>query len=703
MYTTLGTCQLAAQRWRTPPSRTSTQSWNHVSRNHTRRRTLPPVPSYAHPSPTASYKRRAPLGAPACIAGCASARRSPLLAVRVLPACQSPTAAFPFLSPPTHRTLCAPPLHTPVARCPQQTARSAPCPLAARYIVSNSASAGRMQRARVLHDTGSGQREGRWRRHVAGTVTQMYDARCAKYDVRQAAASGHWAADISGNPRSRLPRCSLEVQASVAARCSKMKHQLDTTVLLAIMAWIAACLYDATHADGIQLRSHLRQPFLLLLTPTPRAAVRHALPSTAGLNCASIFKSPEPRSETLVKNIWTKFWRHWMIRTVTTMILAMQQSGLWEIASGNSLHSSLSFSRPRKLALISSSAQAAVYAACLSFDSGYRAVTLRKEPANATQTFSNERTPTVYRVIPTLEFLIKRWETMAEQPRYSEISVALLYGVANLQKWLNRTETTSIAYFICMDLDPTIKDRYFRTKWDAERLEVAKTRMEQVVHACYETITLFNSHPQFDEYYAVQPTVVETAPAPHPMQSNLPNKNKRLVRSTELSAYLMAPLESDPDILHYWGALQHQPSATSQVARTPARNRLSPDLFEALQLLKSGYRNGHISAGEYAAKYMDALIAELNDQRGLKQSQSLIALQAEALSVTELCTQSKVDTRLENAVSGAKIAYNTLAKCKTRKYPSRIWQEIGPQIKTSAQHAGRRGEGKSTITESRSR
>ncbi|KAJ7230147.1 hypothetical protein GGX14DRAFT_384106 [Mycena pura] len=33
----------------------------------------------------------------------------------------------------------------------------------------------------------------------------------------------------------------------------------------------------------------------------------------------------------------------------------------------------------------------------------------------------------------------------------------------------------------------------------------------------------------------------------------------------------------------------------------------------ALELLKSGFQNGHISAGEYAAKHTDALIAELND------------------------------------------------------------------------------------------
>lgn len=48
---------------------------------------------------------------------------------------------------------------------------------------------------------------------------------------------------------------------------------------------------------------------------------------------------------------------------------------------------------------------------------------------------------------------------------------------------------------------------------------------------------------------------------------------------------------------------------------TKLRNRLAPDLFEVLQLLKSGYRNGQISAGEYAAKHKEALIEELNDLR----------------------------------------------------------------------------------------
>ncbi|KAJ7713560.1 hypothetical protein B0H16DRAFT_1435997, partial [Mycena metata] len=73
-----------------------------------------------------------------------------------------------------------------------------------------------------------------------------------------------------------------------------------------------------------------------------------------------------------------------------------------------------------------------------------------REPADVTQTFSNERHPTVWRIIPTFEYLIKRWETMAAHPRYAEIGEALLEGVKSFRKWFHRTDTTSNAYFICL-------------------------------------------------------------------------------------------------------------------------------------------------------------------------------------------------------------------------------------------------------------
>lgn len=44
------------------------------------------------------------------------------------------------------------------------------------------------------------------------------------------------------------------------------------------------------------------------------------------------------------------------------------------------------------------------------------------------------------------------------------------------------------------------------------------------------------------------------------------------------------------------------------------RNRLKEDVFESLQLLKSAYRNGHISAASDAEQHLDSLIAALHDE-----------------------------------------------------------------------------------------
>ena len=49
------------------------------------------------------------------------------------------------------------------------------------------------------------------------------------------------------------------------------------------------------------------------------------------------------------------------------------------------------------------------------------------------------------------------------------------------------------------------------------------------------------------------------------------------------------------------------------ITDTARRNRLSPEAFEALQILKSAYRNGHVGAVHQAAQHVDALISALDD------------------------------------------------------------------------------------------
>ena len=101
----------------------------------------------------------------------------------------------------------------------------------------------------------------------------------------------------------------------------------------------------------------------------------------------------------------------------------------------------------------------------------------------------------------------------------------------------------------------------------------------------------------------------------------------------ELELYLNCGPEVTTNVIAWWGCqdsryptlrrmardyLAIQGSATPSecafssggITDTAHRNRLSPNLFEALQILKSAYRNQHITAVHQAAQHVDALIAQ---------------------------------------------------------------------------------------------
>jgi len=60
--------------------------------------------------------------------------------------------------------------------------------------------------------------------------------------------------------------------------------------------------------------------------------------------------------------------------------------------------------------------------------------------------------PTVWRIVPGFEFLIKRWELMANHPQHQEMKDALNNGIKTLYKWYGRVDGTSSAYFICLGM-----------------------------------------------------------------------------------------------------------------------------------------------------------------------------------------------------------------------------------------------------------
>ncbi|KAF7372005.1 Zinc finger BED domain-containing protein RICESLEEPER 2 [Mycena venus] len=224
-----------------------------------------------------------------------------------------------------------------------------------------------------------------------------------------------------------------------------------------------------------------------------------------------------------------------------------------------------------------------------------------QEPANIQQSFSNVGSPTVWRTLPLLEALQKTWENMAATKKFAEMRGSIEAA-----------------------LDPNFKTAYVASAWDSDAYKNGLILLEA----------------KFDAYYVApdpvaQPEVVVTPAVTVPVQyGHSWMKAKILARKQqdasvndprqELKAYLNTPLEEVDDVVAWWGRhyptlarmardyLAIQGSATASerafssgsLTATKRRNRLAPATFEALQSLKSAYRNDHIGAAEEATERM---------------------------------------------------------------------------------------------------
>ncbi|KAG1906385.1 uncharacterized protein F5891DRAFT_1244701 [Suillus fuscotomentosus] len=103
-----------------------------------------------------------------------------------------------------------------------------------------------------------------------------------------------------------------------------------------------------------------------------------------------------------------------------------------------------------------------------------------QEPADAQQSFSATREPTVWRTIPVLEYLQEMLQNMANSSKFSRLSTAIEAGVANLSKWYGKTDDTDV-YFICLALDPNYKVAYAKDKWAPHFFEMGMHSLGRVV------------------------------------------------------------------------------------------------------------------------------------------------------------------------------------------------------------------------------
>jgi len=59
--------------------------------------------------------------------------------------------------------------------------------------------------------------------------------------------------------------------------------------------------------------------------------------------------------------------------------------------------------------------------------------------------------PTVWRTLPTLDWLISKWTTMSLDPAFTAVSDAIDRGLEKINKWHNVVETNHV-YFICLGM-----------------------------------------------------------------------------------------------------------------------------------------------------------------------------------------------------------------------------------------------------------
>ncbi|EDR05966.1 uncharacterized protein LACBIDRAFT_329145 [Laccaria bicolor S238N-H82] len=90
------------------------------------------------------------------------------------------------------------------------------------------------------------------------------------------------------------------------------------------------------------------------------------------------------------------------------------------------------------------------------------------EPANAQQSFSSTKIPTVFRTILILKFLQQSWENMSKVTKFAEMESALDKGLENLRKWYHKLA-------------------YTEDKWDMDFFNAGVQRLKELFNSYYVT------------------------------------------------------------------------------------------------------------------------------------------------------------------------------------------------------------------------
>jgi hypothetical protein len=195
-----------------------------------------------------------------------------------------------------------------------------------------------------------------------------------------------------------------------------------------------------------------------------------------------------------------------------------------------------------------------------------------QEPANAQQSFSATREPTVWRVIPVLEYLQQTWQNMASSSKFNDFSTAINCGLDNIRKWYHKIDETDV-YFICLGmcciyyynalsnvlpyyvaLDPNYKVAYAKGKWEPHDFDEGLRCLQKVFDKYYHHTSLPNTEPA-----VVAPSsLARQGSYGHSwmrdaVQSRVVSDTANQRPRQELDDYLAAPLEDVENIVAWWG------------------------------------------------------------------------------------------------------------------------------------------------------
>ncbi|CAK5277161.1 unnamed protein product [Mycena citricolor] len=215
---------------------------------------------------------------------------------------------------------------------------------------------------------------------------------------------------------------------------------------------------------------------------------------------------------------------------------------------------------------------------------------------------------------------------MINVKKFEEIKGSIQAGLDNINKRYNHIGDND-ALFICMVLDLNYKTAYFETAWDPSEYQAGLDALDNTVSEIVVPVAAGSVVSTANTLASLRPTQHGNSWMRSMIQAHRNEDGAIRDPCAELRSYLSDPLPLEDteihDIVAWWGLNMHRFPTLARMARdylaiqgsataserafssraltgTKHRNRLSPKLFEALQILKSGYHNRHIAASDEA-------------------------------------------------------------------------------------------------------